>query len=70
MAYSYYCNKALDDLVIQGRSTLDSRQRAPRLARPSPQHVDNVDLAFLSERVEQGAGLDEIRGVEPSTNQP
>ena len=25
--YSYYCNKALDDLVIQGRSTLDTKKR-------------------------------------------
>ena len=25
--YSYYCNKALDDLVIQGRSTLDAKKR-------------------------------------------
>jgi len=27
-AYSYYCNKALDDLIIQGRSTLDQKKRA------------------------------------------
>src|SRR5207244_4246707 len=24
--YSYYCNKALDDLIIQGRSTLDQKK--------------------------------------------
>ena len=27
-AYSYYCNKTLDDLIIQGRSTLDQKKRA------------------------------------------
>src|SRR6266446_6256722 len=26
--YSYYCNPALDDLIIQGRSTLDQKKRA------------------------------------------
>ena len=25
--YSYYCNKELDDLIIQGRSTLDQKRR-------------------------------------------
>ena len=31
--YSYYCNKALDDLVIQGRSTLDTKRRAEIYAK-------------------------------------
>ena len=35
--YSYYCNKALDDLVIQGRSTLDSQEAAGDLHQgPEP----------------------------------
>ncbi len=33
--YSYYCNKALDDLVIQGRSTL-GQPRSGRRSTPRP----------------------------------
>src|SRR5256885_15310374 len=32
-AYSYYCNKALDDLIIQGGSTLDQQKRAEVYAK-------------------------------------
>jgi ABC-type transport system substrate-binding protein len=32
-AYSYYCNQALDNLVIQGRSTLDTKRRMELYAR-------------------------------------
>jgi hypothetical protein len=32
--YSYYCNKAFDDLVIQGRSTLDTRSGRRSTPRP------------------------------------
>src|SRR2546426_7646843 len=31
--YSYYCNKALDDLIIQGRSTLDQKKRTEVYAK-------------------------------------
>ena len=32
--YSYYCNKALDDLISQGRSTLDARSGPRSTSRP------------------------------------
>src|SRR5438094_1134051 len=42
--YSYYCNKALDDLVIQGRSTLDSKKRAEIYTRA--QKLVHDDAAY------------------------
>ena len=36
--YSYYCNKALDDLVIQGRSTLDAKKRTGDLHQGAEAH--------------------------------
>src|SRR5207248_2447497 len=44
-AYSYYCNKALDDLIIQGRSTLDQKKRAEIYARI--QRLIFEDAAYL-----------------------
>jgi len=68
-AYSYYCNKALDDLIIQGRSTLDQKKRAEIYARI--QRLIFEDAAYLfkwglrgvwgiSQRVEYQAPRDEI----------
>jgi peptide/nickel transport system substrate-binding protein len=43
--YSVYCNKAFDDLVIQGRSTLDTKRRADIYARA--QKLIHDDAAYL-----------------------
>ena len=43
--YSYYCNKALDDLVIQGRSTLDTKRRMEIYAKA--QKLIHDDAAYL-----------------------
>ena len=43
--YSYYCNKAFDDLVIQGRSTLDTKRRAEIYAKA--QKLIHDDAAYL-----------------------
>ena len=67
--YSYYCNKALDDLVIQGRSTLDSKKRMEIYAKA--QNLLKEDAAYLykwglrgvwgvSNRIEYEAPRDEI----------
>jgi peptide/nickel transport system substrate-binding protein len=67
--YSYYCNAALDDLVIQGRSTLDTKKRAEIYARV--QKLIHEDAAYLykwglrgvwgiSNRIEYEAPRDEI----------
>src|SRR5437867_4174289 len=67
--YSYYCNPALDDLVIQGRSTLDAKKRTELYARA--QRLIHEDAAFLykwglrgvwgiSNRIEYEAPRDEI----------
>src|SRR5207244_284491 len=67
--YSYYCNPALDDLVIQGRSTLDAKKRTELYARA--QRLIHEDAAFLykwglrgvwgiSSRIEYEAPRDEI----------
>jgi peptide/nickel transport system substrate-binding protein len=67
--YSYYCNKAFDDLVIQGRSTLDPKRRADIYARA--QKLIHDDAAYLfkwglrgvwgvSNRVEYEAPRDEV----------
>jgi peptide/nickel transport system substrate-binding protein len=44
-AYSYYCNKALDDLIIQGRSTLDQKKRADIYQKA--QKLIHDDAAYL-----------------------
>ena len=67
--YSYYCNAALDDLVIQGRSTLDTKKRTELYTRA--QKLIHEDAAFLykwglrgvwglSNRIEYEAPRDEI----------
>jgi len=67
--YSYYCNKALDDLVIQGRSTLDSKKRMEIYAKA--QNLLKEDAAYLykwglrgvwgvSNRIDYEAPRDEI----------
>ena len=43
--YSVYCNKALDDLVIQGRSTLDPKRRTEIYAKA--QKLVSEDAAYL-----------------------
>jgi peptide/nickel transport system substrate-binding protein len=68
-AYSYYCNKALDDLVAQGRSTLDQKKRADIYVRA--QKLIHDDAAYLykwglrgvwgvSNRIDYEAPRDEI----------
>ena len=68
-AYSYYCNKALDDLVIQGRSTLDSKKRQEIYTKA--QALLQEDAAYLykwglrgvwgiSNRIDYEAPRDEI----------
>jgi peptide/nickel transport system substrate-binding protein len=67
--YSYYCNQALDDLIIQGRSTLDQKKRAEIYTRA--QKLVHEDAAYLfkwglrgvwgiSNRIEYEAPRDEI----------
>jgi peptide/nickel transport system substrate-binding protein len=67
--YSYYCNQAMDDLIIQGRSTLDQKKRAEIYTRA--QKLVHEDAAYLfkwglrgvwgiSNRIEYEAPRDEI----------
>ena len=67
--YSYYCNKEFDDLVIQGRSTLDTKRRADIYAKA--QKLAHDDAAYLfkwglrgvwgvSNRVDYEAPRDEV----------
>src|SRR5881296_4019654 len=67
--YSYYCNKALDDLIIQGRSTLDPKRRTDIYAKA--QKLIHEDAAYIfkwglrgvwgvSNRVEYDAPRDEV----------
>ena len=67
--YSYYCNQALDDLIIQGRSTLDQKKRAEIYARAQKLIYDDAAYLFkwglrgvwgISNRVEYEAPRDEI----------
>ena len=44
--YSYYCNKALDDLVIQGRSTLDTKKRTEIYAKAQKLLYDDAALSL------------------------
>ena len=67
--YSVYCNKVLDDLVIQGRSTLDAKKRMDIYAQA--QKLLQEDAAYLfkwglrgvwgvSNRIDYEAPRDEI----------
>jgi len=68
-AYSYYCNKVLDDLIIQGRSTLDQKKRTEVYAKIQRLIFDDAAYLFkwglrgvwgISNRVEYQAPRDEI----------
>src|SRR5215475_6285368 len=67
--YSYYCNKELDDLVIQGRSTLDVKRRTEIYAKTQKLIYDDAAYLFkwglrgvwgVSNRVEYEAPRDEV----------
>jgi peptide/nickel transport system substrate-binding protein len=67
--YSYYCNKALDDLIIQGRSTLDQKRRAETYAKAQKLIFDDAAYLYkwglrgvwgISNRVDYDAPRDEI----------
>src|SRR5215470_5813774 len=67
--YSYYCNPALDDLVIQGRSTLDTKKRTELYARAEVLIRGGAAYLFkwglrgvwgISNRIEYEAPRDEI----------
>ena len=67
--YSYYCNKVLDDLVIQGRSTLDAKKRAEIYAKVQKLIYDDAAYLYkwglrgvwgVSNRIDYEAPKDEI----------
>jgi ABC-type transport system substrate-binding protein len=67
--YSYYCNKAFDDLVHQGRSTLDAKKRTEIYAKAQKMIHDDAAYLFkwglrgvwgISNRIEYQAPRDEI----------
>ena len=67
--YSYYCNKQFDDLVIQGRSTLDPKRRLEIYAKAQKLIYDDAAYLFkwglrgvwgISNRVNYEAPKDEV----------
>jgi peptide/nickel transport system substrate-binding protein len=67
--YSYYCHKELDDLIIQGRSTLDQKKRSEIYAKAQRLIFDDAAYLFkwglrgvwgISNRVDYEAPRDEI----------
>ena len=67
--YSYYCNPALDDLIAQGRSTLDQKKRLEIYAKAQKLIHDDAAYLFkwglrgvwgISNRVEYEAPRDEV----------
>jgi len=67
--YSYYCNPALDDLIVQGRSTLDQKKRAEIYVKAQKLLYDEAAYVFkwglrgvwgLSNRINYDAPLDEV----------
>ncbi|HXA97664.1 MAG TPA: ABC transporter substrate-binding protein [Candidatus Dormibacteraeota bacterium] len=67
--YSYYCNKVMDDLVIQGRSTLDTKKRQEIYTKIQKLVLDDAAYLFkwglrgiwgISSRIEYEAPRDEI----------
>jgi peptide/nickel transport system substrate-binding protein len=67
--YSYYCNPALDDLIQQGRSTLDPKKRAEVYVKAQKLLFDDAAYVFkwglrgvwgISKRVSYDAPADEI----------
>src|SRR5438552_3884645 len=67
--YAYYCNPAMDDLIIQGRSTLDQKKRAEVYAKAQKLAFDDAAYLFkwglrgvwgISNRVDYQAPPDEV----------
>ena len=67
--YSYYCNKELDDLILQGRSTLDAKKRTEVYAKAQRLLLDDAAYLYkwglrgvwgISNRVDYEAPRDEI----------
>jgi peptide/nickel transport system substrate-binding protein len=67
--YSYYCNRALDDLIVQGRSTLDQKKRGEIYVKAQKLLFDDAAYVFkwglrgvwgISNRVEYQAPPDEV----------
>src|SRR5438309_7685829 len=67
--YSYYCNPAMDDLIVQGRSTLDQKKRADIYVKAQKLIYDDAAYLFkwglrgvwgISNRVEYQAPPDEV----------
>ncbi|HYB43873.1 MAG TPA: ABC transporter substrate-binding protein [Candidatus Methylomirabilis sp.] len=67
--YSYYCNPALDDLIIQGRSTLDQKKRTEVYAKAQRLLFDDAAYVYkwglrgvwgLSNRINYEAPPDEV----------
>ena len=67
--YSYYCNKAFDDLVIQGRSTLDAKKRTEIYSQAQRALLEDAAYLYkwglrgvwgVSNRIEYEAPRDEI----------
>src|SRR5213593_2199252 len=67
--YSYYCNPAMDDLIVQGRSTLDQKKRADIYVKAQKLLFDDAAYIFkwglrgvwgISNRVEYQAPPDEV----------
>jgi peptide/nickel transport system substrate-binding protein len=68
-AYSYYCNKELDDLIVSGRSTLDAKKRADIYVKAQKLLFDDAAYIYkwglrgvwgISSRVDYTAPRDEI----------
>src|SRR5262249_36887132 len=66
---SYYCNPQLDDLVVQGRSTLDTKRRTEIYTRAQRLILDDAAYLYkwglrgvwgISNRIEYEAPRDEI----------
>src|SRR5580765_11773 len=67
--YSYYCNKVLDELVIEGRSTLDAKKRMEIYAKAQKLLYEDAAYLFkwglrgvwgVSNRIDYDAPRDEI----------
>ncbi|HXU88694.1 MAG TPA: ABC transporter substrate-binding protein [Methylomirabilota bacterium] len=67
--YSYYCNPVMDDLILQGRSTLDQKRRADIYVKAQRHLFDEAAYLFkwglrgvwgVSNRVEYEAPADEV----------
>src|SRR2546427_454747 len=67
--YSYYCNPALDDLIIQGRSTLDPKKRTEVDVKAQKLLFDDAAYLYkwglrgvwgISNRIEYQAPADEV----------